>query len=78
LNCNQIIIQDGDCTSDEAVKLDNMMRTEVVQSILDWQTRAPFRTGARKAGKRLSEDRLPYEEHFAKSRPIFNQMAREV
>ena len=40
--------------------LENIMRDEIFHSTLDWQSRAQFRTGARKALKLFREDRAFY------------------
>lgn len=62
------------CTSDDAVKIESIMRDDIFHSTLDWQSRAVFRDGARQAASLLSANRSAYEDFFAAGRAAFAQM----
>jgi hypothetical protein len=70
----QIIVEDTGCKPADAAMIEHIMREDIFHSTLDWQTRAEFRCGARKAAKILADDRPLYEEYFAKTRAVFDQM----
>ncbi len=72
----QAIIEDSGCTPNDAVMIEHIMREDIFHSTLDWQTRAELRRAARKAAKILAEDRPLYEEYFAKTRAVFEEMRR--
>jgi hypothetical protein len=48
-----------------------VMRLDVFHSTLDWQSRAEFRRGARKAWRVLHEMRSEYEAYFGGVRAAF-------
>jgi hypothetical protein len=64
----QMIVEDTGCPPEEAGKVETVMRLDVFHSTLDWQSRAEFRRGARKAWRLLNENRADYEEYFQQSR----------
>jgi hypothetical protein len=61
----QMIVEDVGCALEDAYKIEDIMRNDVFHSTLDWQSRAEFRRGARKAFKMYQKDRAGYEEMFA-------------
>jgi hypothetical protein len=62
---------------DELPILENIMRNEVFHSTLDWQTRAQFRTGAKKALKLFQEDREFYLANHRLKHASFRAFAAE-
>ena len=68
------IIEDTGCNPAAAAMIEHIMREDIFHSTLDWQTQAELRRAARKAAKILDEDRPLYEEFFAKTRAVFEQM----
>jgi hypothetical protein len=64
----QMIVEDTGCPPEEAYKVEAVMRLDVFHSTLDWQSRAEFRRGARKAWRLLNENRADYEEYFRQCR----------
>jgi hypothetical protein len=70
----QMIVEDTGCKPADAAMIEYIMREDIFHSTLNWQTRAEFRSGAHKAANILAEDRPLYEEHFAKTRAVFEQM----
>ncbi len=66
----QMIIEDTDCPPEEAYKVETVMRLDVFHSTLDWQSRAKFRQGARKAWRLLNENREGYEDYFRHCRAL--------
>ncbi len=74
----EMIIEDTNCTHDDAVMIEQIMREDVFHSTLDWQSRANFRKGARDAIKMLNENRLEYEEYFSKTREFFKHAKAET
>lgn len=62
---------------DELPILENIMRNEIFHSTLDWQTRAQFRTGAKKALKLFQEDRAFYLANQRLKRASFRAFAAE-
>ncbi|MGA2608688.1 MAG: hypothetical protein ABSH01_14685 [Terriglobia bacterium] len=69
-----LIIEDTGCRPDDVALIDDIMRNEVFHSTLDWQTRARFRQGARKAAKILEGNRELFEEYRAQTLAVFNRM----
>lgn len=63
------------CSGGDAVKIEEIMRSDIVRTAaLDWLNAAEFETAARKAAKLLDANRVDYEEYFAATRAIFEQM----
>ncbi len=60
----EMIVEDTGCPPEEAGKVETVMRLDVFHSTLDWQSRAEFGRGARKAWRPLNENRADYEEYF--------------
>jgi hypothetical protein len=56
-----MIVQDTGCNPKDPGMIEHIMREDIFNSTLEWQTRAQFRRAARKAGKMLEEDRDLYE-----------------
>ena len=73
----QMIIEDTGCNAAGAAIIEDIMRNEIFHSTLDWQTRAQFRQGARKAAKVLEQNRALFESYRARSRAIFEQTQQE-
>ena len=69
----EMIVEDTGCSSDDATKIEFIMREDVFHSTLDWQSRAAFRRGARKAAKLLEVDRDVYEAWFANLNAVFRR-----
>lgn len=69
----QMIIEDTGCNAADAAMIEDVMRNEIFHSTLDWQTRAQFRQGARKAAKVLEENRELFETYRARSHAVFEQ-----
>jgi hypothetical protein len=57
--------------------LENIMRDEIFHSTLDWQSRAQFRTGAKKALKLFQEDRAFYLADARLKRAAFEASVAE-
>lgn len=63
------------CSAGDAVKIEEIMRSDIVRTAaLDWLNATEFETAARKAAKLLDANRVDYEEYFAATRAIFEQM----
>ena len=63
------------CSADDAVKIEEIMRSDIMRTAaLDWLNAMEFETAARKAAKLLDANRADYEEYFAATRAIFEQM----
>ena len=72
----QMIIEDTGCKPDDAPMIEDIMRNEVFHSTLDWQSRAQFRQGARKAAKILEQNRELFENYRVQTHAIFEQTKR--
>jgi len=72
----EMIIEDTDCSPDDAVMIEHIMREDIFHGTLDWQARAELRHAARTAAKILAGDRPLYEEYFARTRAVFDEMRR--
>ena len=53
----QDIVEVLNCTEEDAVMIEYIIREEIFHSTLDWQTEAEFNRAARKAAKMLASDR---------------------
>jgi len=63
------------CSADDAAKIQHIMRDDVLHTVaLDWLSTAQFEEAARQATKLLDANRADYEEYFAGTRAIFEQM----
>lgn len=63
------------CSADDAVKIESIMRDDVLHTVaLDWQSADEFETAARKAANLLDANRADYEDCFAATRSVFEQM----
>lgn len=58
--------------------LENILRQEVFHSTLDWQTRAEFDRGARRAYSLYRRDSAFYDAHFALRAATFQLMRAEA
>ena len=65
------------CSRADAAMIEDIMRNEIFQSTLDWQTAAQFNRAARKAAKILAADRATYEEYFRLTREAYDRMRAE-
>ncbi len=74
----EAIIEDTGCNPDDAVMIEYIMRDHIFHSTLDWQNRAQLRRAARQAVKILAEDRPLFEEHFARTRAMFEEGKRSA
>ena len=72
----EMTIEDTGYSPEDAVMIEHIMREEIFQSTLDWQTRSQFRRAALTAAKILVQDRSVCEEYFSKTRAIFEKMER--
>jgi hypothetical protein len=62
-------------TVDHAVKIENIMRDDILHTVtLDWLNAAQFETAARKPATLLDAHRADYEEYFAGTPAIFEQI----
>lgn len=66
----QMIIEDAGCQPFDASMIEDIMRNEIFHSTLDWQSRAQFRQGARKAAEILKQNRELFESYDAQIRAI--------
>ncbi len=66
----QMIIEDTGCQPFDATMIEDIMRNEVFHSTLDWQSRAQFRQGARKAAEILKQNRESFQSYHAQIRAI--------
>ena len=65
------------CTETDAMIIEYIMREEIFQSTLDWQTKAELNRAARNAAQLLAVDRATYEEFFVAKRAAFQQSKEE-
>ena len=70
----EMILEDTGCTTGDAGLIEHIMREDVFHSTLDWQTRAELRRAACKAAKMLAKNRDLYEQEWAQTRAVFEQM----
>lgn len=70
------IIEGTRCSRADAAMIEDIMRNEVFHSTLDWQTRAQFRKGARRAARILEQNRELFKDFRAQIRASFEQMSR--
>jgi hypothetical protein len=70
----EMIIEDTGCAPGDAGMIEHIMREDIFHGTLDWQSRSEFRRAARTAAAILAEDWPLYEEFFAKTRAVFDQM----
>ena len=63
------------CPADDAVKIENIMRDDVLHTVaLDWLSADEFAAAAQKAANLLNANQADYNEFFAATRSVFNQM----
>ena len=63
------------CSSEDASKIAHIMRDDVLHTVaLDWLTPVEFRGAALDAAKLLDANRVDYEEYFAATRRLFDEM----
>ncbi len=63
------------CSADDAAKIQHIMRDDVLHTVaLDRLGAVRFQGAARQAAKLLDANRADYEEYFAGTRAIFEQM----
>jgi hypothetical protein len=70
----ETIIKDTDCQPADAPMIEHIMREDIFHGTLDWQTGTELRRAAHEAAKILAADRSLYEEYFAKTRAVFEEM----
>ncbi len=70
----EMIIEDTGCSSEDALMIEHIIREDIFGSTLDWQSRDQLRHAAREAFEMLEDDRPLYEEHYAKTRAVFESM----
>ena len=68
---DKMIIEDTGCTADKASMVEDIMCNEVFHSTLDWQSRAEFRRGAKKAWRLFKQNREEYEAFRAQVQAAF-------
>ena len=73
----KLILDTLHCEADEAKKIEHVMREDVIRGPLDDLSDVGFRRAARKASKALNQNRDVYDEWFAKTRAMFEQMQCE-
>ena len=63
------------CSSEDTAKIEQIMRDDVLHTVsLDWLSPAHFREAALEAASLLDSNRVDYEEYFAATRAIFDEM----
>lgn len=70
----KMIVTDSGCNYSDAWKVERVMRDDIFHSSLDSLSRAQLRLGARKAFALLGVERPMYEEYFAQTRRVFEEM----
>lgn len=63
---------DCGCIAEEAVYIEQVMRTFVLHSTLDWLSAAQFRAAARKAGRLYHAEKAMFDAYFAGIRTQFH------
>ena len=62
-------------SSEDSAKIEQIMRDDVLHTVsLDWLSPARFREAALEAAHLLDSNRVDYEEYFAATRAIFDEM----
>lgn len=74
----QDIVEVLNCTEEDAVMIEYIIREEIFHSTLDWQTEAEFNRAARKAAKMLASDRQTYEELFTATRAAYQRFKAQT
>ncbi len=69
----KIIIEATACNPGEVGMIEDIMRNEIFQSALDWQTPAQLRKGARDAYAVFIQNRDLFETNRAQIQAIFEQ-----
>jgi len=69
----QMIIEATGRPSGDVSMIEDIMRNEIFHSTLDWQTRAQFQQGARKAAEILAQNRELFENYGAQTRAFFER-----
>ncbi len=72
------VLQQLGCTHEEALIIEDLMRTEILHSTLDWLSDAEFRKAAGQAGLLFCRHRKMYVEFFQSKQALFNQMRKEA
>ena len=63
------------CSSDDASKIEQIMRDDTLHTVaLDWLSPGEFQAAALEAASLLDANRAAYEEYFAATRMIFDEM----
>lgn len=70
--CQEEIKRITGCLPEDASKIEQIMREDVVHSTLDWLTAKQFARAAKKAQQLLETNREMYETHFAQIRAFFD------
>lgn len=68
------IVMDTRCALEDAAKVEVLMRDFVLHSTLDCLTRAQFRRVAREAYQLLQAERPMFDEYFAQTRRVYEEM----
>jgi len=74
----QLIIEDLSCTAEEAGIIEDLMRTQVFHSTLDWQSREQLREGAKEAFEMFSADREFFLTHYRNACAFVRRMKAEA
>lgn len=74
----QLITEDLCCTPEEAGIVEDLMRTQVFHSTLDWQSREQLRDGAKEAFEIFSADREFFLNHYRNASAFVQKMKAEA
>jgi ribosomal protein L16/L10AE len=63
------------CSAEDTTKIEQSMRDDVLHTVaLDWLSPARFREAALEAARLLDTNRVDYEEYFARTRAIYDEL----
>ena len=71
---HQLILEATGAAVTDAARIENIMRTEIFHSTLDWQTREQLVDGARQAQEHLEANRELYDLEHQSWVEMFNKM----
>ena len=72
------IMDQLDCSAQDAAMVEDIMRNHVFHSTLDWQTASQFRGGAGDAWELLEADREMFTEYYRNARQAFEEMRQQA
>lgn len=66
------------CTEEEAVIIEDLMRSQVFHSTIDWVSERQFNKGAREAQRIFEDDREFFLQAYAERRTLFQRWKAEA